>query len=192
MDGFKAASAAEDVQMDVRIFAPAVICLIVSPLPALADPPSSSELKEFKLGEDLFVRLPATFQLQQIADKPLSYMVVGPSPDGSGKKRPAVFLFVSAPVGQQDRGEFLVAAKRATANTMNRFGVRETDSYGIEAKNGIEGANMTAETAQGKSWWAVRTVHRESHSLQIIIGAFEKVTFDRLTQSVSDGSMFAN
>jgi hypothetical protein len=175
-----------------RICVAMVICHLASFLPTFADPSATSELKEFKLDENLSVKLPGSFQLQKIADNPLSYLAVGPSPDGSGKKRPAVFFFLSTPVGHQGRNAFLAAAKRAAANTMNRFGIRVTDSADIEAKDGIEGTNMTAENAQGKSWWAVRTLHRKNHSLQVIIGAFEKDTFDRLAKQVSDGSIFAN
>jgi hypothetical protein len=158
---------------------------------AVADQPTLGDLKQFKLGDNLSVNLPGSFQLRKVADTPLSFMAIGPSPDGTGKKRPAVILYPFAPVGERGKDDFLSAAKRATSNTMAKMGIRPTSSADIEAQNGTYGINISAETSPGSStWWAVRTVHTEDHSWQVTIGAFDKKTFDRLTGLISDGSVF--
>lgn len=148
-------------------------------------------LKDVNLGENVVVTLPKDFQVQKVTDKPVLYMAIGPSPNETGNHRPAIFLFPSAPEEQQGREAYLATAKKAAANTMNRFGLRVTDSRDIEKKVGIDGTNMTADNGKDQSWWAVRTLHNEKCSLQVVIGAFEKETFDQLTELVSNEAFIA-
>ena len=172
--------------MNARIYAISLsFFLIATTSSCHADTPVGPPLKDYALASKLSVKLPAAFQLQKIAETPLTYVAVGPSPNSTGTRRPAVLMFLSVPIKESEHGSFFVAAKKAAENTIKKFGLAATEFREIETKNGIVGANAIATNSEGKSWWAVRTIHLHTHSVQMIIGTFDETEFSPLCELVN-------
>lgn len=158
---------------------PAIILLAFTSL-SEAKPPTDNAFQFVELDAQLSLKIPADFNAQMIAKTPPSFAAIGPSPDGTGNKRPAVLVFLSPPIGENGRAAFLARAKSVAEGNLAKFGLKITEIRDLELKDGINGSNMIAMNDAGQSWWAIRTIHLGSHSVMLIVTAFEKPMFDRL------------